>query len=113
MIQAIIYRNKKHHICGFQLSGHAGYAEEGQDIVCAAVTVLTLNTVNALEQFTKTEFQCEADESQGGFLSVCFPKIKEGAEDRDAQLLLKTMVLGLENIEQEYGRYITLNNREV
>ncbi len=113
MIQAVIYRNRKHHICGFEVSGHAGYAEEGQDIVCAAVTVLVLNTVNALEQFTKTDFQCEADESKGGFLSVWFPEIKKGIEDADTQLLLKTMILGLENMEQEYGRYITLNNKEV
>ena len=26
--------------------------EEGQDIVCAAVSVLVINTVNAIEQFT-------------------------------------------------------------
>ena len=32
--------------------GHAGYAEEGQDIVCAAVSALIINTVNSLETFT-------------------------------------------------------------
>ena len=33
----------------FVSKGHAGYAEEGQDIVCAAVSVLVINTVNSLE----------------------------------------------------------------
>ena len=28
----------------FVSKGHAGYAEEGQDIVCAAVSVLVINT---------------------------------------------------------------------
>ena len=32
----------------FVSKGHAGYAEEGQDIVCAAVSVLVINTVNSL-----------------------------------------------------------------
>ena len=31
----------------FVSKGHAGYAEEGQDIVCAAVSVLVINTVNS------------------------------------------------------------------
>ena len=31
----------------FISKGHAGYAEAGQDIVCAAVSALIINTVNA------------------------------------------------------------------
>ena len=36
----------------FLSRGHAGYAEEGQDIVCAAVSALIITTVNSLEKFT-------------------------------------------------------------
>ena len=32
----------------FVSKGHAGYAEEGYDIVCAAVSVLIINTVNSI-----------------------------------------------------------------
>ena len=38
----------------FVSKGHAGYAEEGQDIVCAAVSVLVINTVNSLETDRKS-----------------------------------------------------------
>ena len=48
MIKARIYR-KNQKICGFEISGHAGYAQAGEDIVCSAVTVLCFNTVNAVE----------------------------------------------------------------
>ena len=37
----------------FISKGHAGYAEEGQEIICAAVSALVINTVNSLEQLTK------------------------------------------------------------
>ena len=30
--------NEKNEITGFNVSGHSGYAEEGSDIVCAAVS---------------------------------------------------------------------------
>ena len=33
--------------------GHAGYAEEGQDIICAAVSALIVNTVNSVETFDR------------------------------------------------------------
>ena len=42
----------------FVSKGHAGYAEEGQDIVCAAVSVLVINTVNSLETFTDDQSKC-------------------------------------------------------
>ena len=41
----------------FTTSGHAGYAPEGQDIVCAAASVLTINTINAIDKFTGDPMQ--------------------------------------------------------
>ena len=38
------------------MQGHAGYAEPGQDIVCAAVSALVINTINAIEAFTEDDF---------------------------------------------------------
>lgn len=110
MIQAKIYR-KNNKICGFQISGHADYAPEGADIVCAAVSVLAFNTVNAVEEFTEVPFQCEADAENGGYFKVLFPL--EGMEAANVQLLLETLALGLAGIETEYGSYITLRIEEV
>lgn len=108
MIKAIIY-HKKNEICGYRISGHAGFAQAGEDIVCSAVSILTINTVNAIEQLTSTPFSCEADEKKGGYLKVIFQK----EIDHDATLLLKAMVLGLEDLAKEYKKYIRLNYKEV
>ena len=110
MIQAKIYRKAK-KICGFEISGHAGYAAAGEDIVCAAVTVLCFNTLNALEKFTALPFKCEADEKRGGYLKALFPL--EGMADHDTQLLLETLAMGLSGIELEYQKYLTLIDEEV
>lgn len=93
------------------MTGHAGYAKSGEDIVCSAVSVLTLNTVNAIEQFAEIPFRVEADEKKGGFLKILFPL--EGMADHDTQLLLKTLEMGLSAIETEYNQYLTLNYKEV
>lgn len=109
MIKVTVCRNKEGCISKVSLSGHAGFAEEGSDIVCAAVSMLVLNTVNAIEEFTDTGFRCEADEGMGGFLEISFSDISEDA-DHDACLLLKCMAKGLLDLEQEYGDYLILNN---
>jgi len=110
MIKAKLYQ-KENKICAFEIFGHAGYAPHGEDIVCAAVTILSLNTVNAIEQFTDVPFQAEADEKKGGYLKVVFPL--EGMEDERVQLLLQTLWLGLSGIETEYNKYLTLKIEEV
>ncbi len=39
---------KNGKFCKFQISGHSGYAEEGNDIVCAAVSSMAFLTINNL-----------------------------------------------------------------
>ena len=50
MIRVTIYQNSEQRISGFAMQGHAGYAESGSDIVCAAASVLAQNAVNSIEQ---------------------------------------------------------------
>ena len=45
----------------FSSRGHAGYAEEGQDIVCAAVSALIITTVNSLDEFTEEKVEVGED----------------------------------------------------
>ena len=94
-------------ISGFESSGHAGFADSGKDIVCAAVSILIINTVNPMEEFTGQMF---GTESEDGHIYCTLAK----PYDQDAQLLLNAMVFGLQNIRQEYGKkYLRLDFKEV
>ena len=66
MITVTICQSSEGEITGFSIQGHAGYAERGSDIVCAAVSVLAQNTVNSIEQFTQDSFSADVDEENGG-----------------------------------------------
>ena len=94
---------------GFESSGHAEFAEEGADIVCAAVSVLVINTVNSIDEFTTDDYEVEQAED-GGFLRLQFPDVP----GERATLLMDSLVLGLKSIEADYGNeYITLITEEV
>ena len=113
MINACIYKNKSNNICGFELNGHADFSGEGSDIVCSAVSLLVINTVNSIEEFIGEEMNCEADEALGGFLKVTFPRIQEGGENSGLNLFLKVMEKGLADLEKEYGDFIKVATKEV
>ena len=108
MTKVIIYKNECKECVGFKAYGHAGYAEEGEDIVCAAISVLTINTMNAIEAFTGQEASLESDQEEG---YIYYRLINRPT--KETTLLLDTMVLGLETIVQNYENYIDLKYEEV
>lgn len=42
---------------GFIITGHAGYAEPGKDIVCAAVSALTQAFIASIEELTQDKIK--------------------------------------------------------
>lgn len=106
MIHANIIRNGK-VIEGFDITGHADFAEAGEDIVCAAVSVLAINTINTLEKLLKQKFELVEDQKNGGLLQVILSD--EGRNDPAVQLILSSLELGLKDVEQSYPKYIKTN----
>lgn len=102
MIQAIFFKHNK-NITGFQIKNH------GRDIVCSAVSILSLNTVNSLEAFTDAKYNIDYD-TNGGYLKCI---INEDSLCDKAVLLLSSLELGLKGIEIEYPKDISLKYKEV
>ncbi len=106
MITVTVYKRSDVY-CGFHCKGHAGYAEEGSDIICSAVSALTVNTVNSIEAFTKDHINASTGK---GYLEAHI----DGEVSGEAGLLLRSMVLGLQDIQKNYGsEYIRLIFKEV
>ena len=110
MIHVVIYQNEKEECTGFQTEGHAEYADPGQDIVCAAVSMLVINTINAVDLYTDDEASLISDE-ESGMISWNLQQRPSAETD----LLLKTMILGLRQMayDDNYAEYIQLNFEEV
>ena len=105
MIRATLLIRGK-HLCGFELQGHAGYAEQGRDIVCAAVSSAVYLTANTLTDVCGC--RAEVQESEGK-LSVVLASGEEAA----AQITLKGLQLHLEGLQAQYPKYIQLQLTEV
>lgn len=110
MIRVEFYYDKE-CLTGFKLSGHAGYADHGQDIVCSAVSILVINTINAIEALTTEKVILNSIKQSEGIIDCTFPKRKQGAADEKATLLLEAMLMGLRSVEEMYGEYIVIKNK--
>ena len=108
MVNAWIYRHNN-RITGFKLTGHADSGEYGKDIVCAAVSVLSINTVNSIEQIAKIKPLIDSDDKNGGYLSVSVPKSDDKIVESKAQVLLEALEIGLEDISKSYKKYLVMN----
>ena len=96
-------------VLAFTCNGHAGYAKESEDIVCAAISILVINTINSIEALTNTKPIVET-EQESGYIHCSF----EDDVTDDATLLLNSMILGLSQIKEQYGtKYIDVKIKEV
>ncbi|MCD8250267.1 MAG: ribosomal-processing cysteine protease Prp [Lachnospiraceae bacterium] len=96
-------RKEKGHYRSFAINGHADYAEEGEDIVCSAVSALVINAINSIEAFTEDAFTCDCADGQirrWEFTSDVSEK---------TELLMDSLLLGLKNMEKSYGKYISVD----
>ena len=92
-------------ITGFRTEGHAEYARHGKDIVCAAVSALVMNTMNSIHSFTSDVFDYNEHEKRG---LVDFRIVSERSPE--SIVLLKSLVLGLQSIQEEYGeKYLRID----
>ena len=109
MTTITIYQDHSNHVKAFRCLGHAGFADAGEDIVCAGISTLVINTVNSIETLTETAILADADE-EDGTIYVNFPS----GCDKQAKLLVNAMILGLQGIQKNYGKkFLTLDFKEV
>ena len=109
MITVSIYELDNGSIGGFLYEGHADAGEYGYDIVCSAVSALTIGCVNSMEAFTQAGFMEDAADD-GGYLKVILKP--ETADDHDAQLLLKSMVLSVSQMAESYPENLRIRHIE-
>ena len=99
MTTVVIRKDHDGSYKGFYCKGHAEYAKRGRpDILCAAVSALTIGTINSLEVLAGEQLIVTADEGTG-FLKCDFKSVLQ----EKSGFLMDSMVFSLENLSREYG----------
>ena len=88
-------------------SGHTGYGEAGEDIVCAGISTLVQSALLGLLQVVGINVKYVVDEATNT-IRFTLPANLTQAERHDADVVLNTMLAGLQDFYTEYSDFINL-----
>jgi len=99
----IVFKKSDGFIVSGEISGHSGYAEEGSDIVCAAVSSVTWCILNGLESFLGEKINISQEDA------FIFFEIKDISEEEKvkADVLLQSMDMFFDSLMEQYPLFIS------
>ena len=90
-----------------EASGHTGYGEQGEDIVCAGISTLLQASLLGLLQVAQVNVKYTID-TETGKLKFTLPNDITAEERHDCDVILNTLLCGLQDFYTEYSDFINL-----
>ena len=87
-------------------NGHTGYGEEGEDIVCSALSSIIQTALMGLLQVAQISVKYEILDNHGSLMFE-LPKVDK-QQRHDADVILNTMLCGITDLLDGYSDYIEL-----
>ena len=85
--------------------GHTDYDERYRDILCASISILIQTSGKAIERFVTDKVELVIDEKQPMY-KIILPRDLSEQLYSQAELILKTCILGLKDLASGYPKYI-------
>lgn len=110
MINAEFFK-KNEILTGFTVKNHSGYAENGKDIVCSAVTSAVQMAINTITDVALIDAKSKADEEKA--------VISIELRDKDIEkinlfnIVLQGLLIQLKNIQEVHKDFIHIKITEV
>jgi uncharacterized protein YsxB (DUF464 family) len=107
----VILRKRAGDIFSVDCSGHTGYGEEGEDIVCAALSSRVQTAMLGLLNIAGVNLSIERRDSDG-ILRFSLPGEMSDEQKRDCRTILNTMLLGIADLNENWSRFVRLEVKE-
>lgn len=98
---------KEGHIVSVMANGHTDYAEEGSDIICAALSAIIQTAVMGLEKVAEIKDFTYYFADTEGYMEVKLGDL-DTEEKHDADVILDTMLCGISDLAEGCSRFIKL-----
>ncbi|WP_297811038.1 ribosomal-processing cysteine protease Prp [uncultured Finegoldia sp.] len=95
-------------------TGHANHGSYGNDVVCSAISVYLINTVNTFTEILKLTDEQLIYSFKSGFFSfeINYDLLNE-IEMIQVDILIKSLMFALESIREENKKNLRINYQEV
>ena len=101
---------------GFKEEGHAGFGENGDDIVCAAFSAMTMLIINAIEVAYASNVDYKIDEENAAIELLAYGALPEHEDDDCKRFavsgLIEAYFIQLNDMLEDYYDYMDVNETE-
>jgi uncharacterized protein YsxB (DUF464 family) len=104
----ITVKYKQGHIVSITSEGHSDFAPHGEDIVCAAASVLMQTAVNSLERVARLDYVITDIDPSIAYMYLELPGNMTEDQSAKAQVVLETVLTGFQGIAEAYPKNIRL-----
>lgn len=108
MIRIRIRRDKSGRVESVSIRGHADYGAYGQDIVCAAVSGISIGTTHAAKALLNAVIY--QDDAKEGKLDLFVPAELDPDKKERVQFLLDAMTVSLHSVADSYSDYVMIHD---
>ena len=101
---------------GFEEKGHTGYAESGEDVVCAALSAMTMLIINAVEVSYASRIDYTIDEKTTDVRVIAKSALPKYEADEKKQFaisgLMQAYFFQLMDLVEDYYEFLDVNEVE-
>ena len=115
MTTVIFYKTDGYYY-GFEEQGHTGYGESGDDVLCAALSSMTMLLINAIEVSYASDVNYSIDEATTDIkviVNSALPKYEKDEKKQYAvQGLIQAYFFQLMDLVEEYHEFLDVKEIE-
>ena len=101
---------------GFQEIGHTGFAEEGNDILCSALSAMTMLIINAIEISYASDVEYTIDEQTTDIKVIARGALPEYEDDENKRYALSGLIQAyffqLNDLVEDYYKFLSVDEIE-
>ena len=109
MTKVVFYRSGGNYY-GFEETGHTGYGDAGDDVLCAALSAMTMLIVNAVEISYASDVQYDVNEGATRIVVTAKAALSEFEEDERKRYAVSGLFMAyfyqLNDLLDEYSDFL-------
>jgi uncharacterized protein len=106
VVEVEVRRDSRQRLSSLFASGHAGWADAGQDVVCAAVSAILQAAWLGLAEVANVPLEAHKEE---GNLTLRWPKFAR--DDRALQAIVGTAERSIDALARQYPEHVRLRRQ--
>ncbi len=109
----IVFYKSEGTFYGFEEQGHTGYGEAGDDVLCSAISAMTMLIINAIEVSYASEVEYTIDDKTTDIRLIAKGALPEFEENESKRFAVSGLIMAyyyqLNDLIEEYYDYLSVD----